>query len=106
MVFRNGLNYHYHFIIIKLAEEFHGQFQCPGENTEKRITSSVPIEKQESGKTKKYKIKFMNSVKFMASYLSSLAENLAEGLLKFKCKDCKFNLEYLSQRLFTNFKDF
>ena len=53
VIFRNGLNYDYHFIIKKLAEEFHGQFQCPGENTEKHITSSVPIEKRESGKTKK-----------------------------------------------------
>lgn len=63
-------------------------------------------EKRESGKTKKYKIKIMDSVKIIASYLSSLTENLAEGLLKVKCKDCKSNLEYLSQRLFTNFKDF
>ena len=48
----------------------------------------------------------MDSVKIIASYLPSLTENLAEGLLKVKCKDCKSNLEYLSQRLFTNFKDF
>ena len=48
----------------------------------------------------------MDSVKVIASYLSSLTENMAEGLFKVKCKDCKSNLEYLSQRLLTNFKDF
>ena len=35
--------YDYHFIIRELAEEFKGQFECLGENTEKHITFSVPI---------------------------------------------------------------
>ena len=30
-----------HFIIEELAEEFKGQFECLGENTEKFITFSV-----------------------------------------------------------------
>ena len=46
VVFHNGLNYDYHFIIKELANEFKGQFECFGENTEKYKTFSVPIEKE------------------------------------------------------------
>ena len=45
MVFHNGSTYDYHFIIKDLPEEFEGQFECLGENTEKNITFSVPIKK-------------------------------------------------------------
>ena len=45
-VFHNGSNYDYHFIIKELAEEFKKQFTCLGENTEKYITFTVPIEKE------------------------------------------------------------
>ena len=34
-----------HFIINQLAEEFKGELNCMGENTEKYITFSVPIKK-------------------------------------------------------------
>ena len=33
-------------MIKELAEEFEGEFECLGENTEKYITFSVPIKKQ------------------------------------------------------------
>ena len=45
IVFHNGSNFDYHFIIKELAEEFKKQFICLGENTEKYITLTVPIEK-------------------------------------------------------------
>ena len=45
LVFHNGSNYDYHFIIKELAEEFQKQFNCLGENTEKYITFTVPIKK-------------------------------------------------------------
>ena len=35
----------YHFIIKELAEEFKGEFECLGENTEKYISFSVPTKK-------------------------------------------------------------
>ena len=35
VVFHNGFTYDYHFIIKELAEEFEGDFECLGENTEK-----------------------------------------------------------------------
>ena len=43
----------------------------------------------------KYNIKFIDDVRFMDSSLSSLANNLAEGLHNVKCKKCKSNLEYV-----------
>ena len=42
----NGSKYDYHFIIKELAKKFKGQFECLGENTEKYITFSVPIKKE------------------------------------------------------------
>ena len=35
VVFHNGSTYDYHFIIKELAEEYEGQFECLGKNTEK-----------------------------------------------------------------------
>ena len=64
----------------------------------KHITFSVPIEKQENGKTQKYKTRLINSVRFVTSSLSSLADNLSEHLRKGKCKDCKLNLEYMAAK--------
>ena len=46
VVFHNGSTYDYHFIIKQLAEEFEGEFECLGENTEKYITFSVPLKKE------------------------------------------------------------
>lgn len=45
----------------------------------------MPIEKQENGKTIRDKIKFIHSVKFMASSLSDLADNFVEGMHEGKC---------------------
>ena len=48
--------YDYHFIIKVLAEEFKGQFECLGEDTEKCITFSIPIKKElKNDKTITYK---------------------------------------------------
>ena len=76
IVFHNGSNYDYHFIIKELAEEFKKQFTCLGENTEKYITFTVPIEKEiaridknweEITKTISYILQFIDSARFMAS---------------------------------------
>ena len=50
IVFHNGSTYDYHFIIKQLAEDFKGQFECLGENTEKYITFSVPIKEDDNSK--------------------------------------------------------
>ena len=97
VVFHNGSTYDYHFIINKLAKEFYGQLECLGENTEKYITFSVPISKElDNGKTITYKLKFIDSFRFMSTSLSSLVDNLSEKLYSDKCKDCKSELDYMS----------
>ena len=81
IVFHNGSTYDYHFIIKELAEEFEGEFECLGENTEKYITFSVPIKKEITKKynngndkiTKiSYKIKFTDSFRFMSTSYQNL----------------------------------
>ena len=46
VVFNNGSNYDYHFIIKELAELFKGQFECLVENTEQYMTLSGTTQKQ------------------------------------------------------------
>ena len=43
-----------------------------------------------------YKIKLIDSARFISSSLSNLVDNLAEGIHKIKCKDCGCFLEYES----------
>ena len=87
IVFHNGPNYDYHIFIKELAAEFKKQFTCLGENTEKYITFTVPIEKKvtridKNGAkiTKKlsYILQFIDSARFVASSLSNLVNNLSE----------------------------
>ena len=105
IVFHNGSTYHYHFIVMELAEEFEGEFKCLGENTEKYITFLVTITKEIIKKDKNgndkitkisYKIKFTDSYRFMSTSLSKLIDKLSEDLHNDKCKDCKSYLDYVT----------
>ena len=79
VVFHNGSTCNYHLIIKQLPREFKGDFECLGENTEKYITFSAPIKKEhDNGKTTTYKLKFIDSCRFMQSSLSNLVDNLSE----------------------------
>ena len=91
----NGTNYDYHLIKKVLAEEVIKQFTCLGENTEKYITFTVPIEKEvrrieKNGKeiTKNvfYILQIIDSARVMESLLSNLINNLFEEIHKIKCK--------------------
>lgn len=97
MVFHNGSNHEYHFTIRELAGEFEEQFEWLGENIKKYITFSVPI-KKENGNSKAitYNIEFINSVRFMSNSLSSMADNLAKGIHKDKCKNFKSDLQFMT----------
>ena len=68
-----------------------------GENTEKYITFSVSIKKRIENKDIEitYKIKFVDSFRFMATSLSKLVENLMEDIHNDKCTKCKSNLCYM-----------
>ena len=91
IVIHDGSNYDYHFIKYELTEEF----TCLGENTEKYITFTVPIEKEvtridkngeEITKNISYILQFIDSVRFMAIPLSNLANNLSKRINRIKCK--------------------
>ena len=124
IVFHNGPNNDYYFIVTELADEIIKQLTCLGENTEKYITFTVPIEKEvtrikknweEITKNISYILEFIDSTGFLASSLSNLLNNLSKGLhrIKFKfgyddkkcetrgikCKYCDCFLKY------PNFKD-
>ena len=43
-----------------------------------------------------YKIKFIDSFRFMSSSLSNLVDNLSDGLHSEKCAGCKSYLDYMS----------
>ena len=79
MVFHNGSTYDYYFIIKQLAKEFKGNFDCLGGNTEKYITFSALSKKElKNDKVIIYKLKFIDSYRFMSTSLSSLIDNLTE----------------------------
>ena len=90
IISHNGSNYDYHFIIKELGKEFKGQaFNCLGENAEKYITFSVPLKQvNENNKLIIYKLKFIDSYRFMSASLSNLTNNLSE-INKNECKSCK-----------------
>ena len=130
IVFHNGSTYDYHFVIKKLAEEFKGEFECLGENTEKYITFSVPLKKENDNDKKiKYKLKFIDSYRFMSNSLSNLVHNLygaydkeckrcmerkkirlncefigfKNGRLNYKCKECNASYTKLANESMKNF---
>ena len=100
VIFHNGCNYDYHFIIKGLAEEFESEFECLGENKEKYITFSVQIKKESNeDDTIIYRIKFIDSFRFMSTSLSSLVDNLSGGIHNDgKCTNCSSSLEYTSRK--------
>ena len=86
VVLHNDSNYDYHFIINTLAKEFKGySIECLGENTEEYISLKVLVT---------YKLKFIDSMRFMNTSLSNLTDNLSE-INKQECKRCKENCKYI-----------
>ena len=57
----------------------------------------MPIKKKIENKDLEitYKIKFIDSYKFMSSSLSKLVDNLSEGIHNNKCLDCSSCLDYV-----------
>ena len=63
---------------------------------------SVPIKKEIRNKDKiieiSYKIKFIDSYRFMSTSLSKLVDNLSEGLHNNRCVECKSCLDYMKNK--------
>ena len=75
------------------------------ENTEKYITFSVPLKKEnDNGEIITYKLKFIDSYRFMQTSLSSLVDNLSEVYDK-KCRKCKERKKTKLNCKFVGFKN-
>ena len=56
---------------------------------EKYITFSVPIKKEcDNNKTITYKLKFIDSFRFMSTSLSELVDNMSGIFNSIECKSC------------------
>ena len=82
VVFHNGSNYDYHFIIKELANELKRQSECQG-GTEKYKKRKDDKDGNEYIMTISYNIKFIDSVRFKSSSLANLVNNPAEVLQSF-----------------------
>ena len=97
IIFHNGFTYDYYFIINELAISFkeYGNFGCLDENSDKYITFSVPFKKDlTNNKLIQYKLKFIDSFRFMATPLSYLINILSDQVYN-NCSDCKNPLDYM-----------
>ena len=70
IVFHNGSSYDYYFIIKELAEELQKQFTCLGENTEKYITFTGPIENKVT-RIDKYGDKVTKNISHILQFIDS-----------------------------------
>ena len=93
VLFHIGSNYDFNLIITELAKEFKSELQCITVNTNKYMSSSIPIKKKvyaNSKNTKKklitYNLRFIDSARHMNESLSKLVDNLSE-INKCKCGD-------------------
>ena len=86
VIFHNGLNYDYHFIIKELVKGFEEEFNGLRQNIEKYKTFPVPIinevkridkNRKEITKAIYHKSEFIDTARFMASSLSDIIDNLA-----------------------------
>ena len=122
--FHNRSNYDYHFIMKELAEEFKKKFTCLGENIEKYITFTVPIENQvtridkngvDITKNISYMLQFIDSARFIASSISNFVNNLFEWINRIKrryghddkkCEICGIKYKYCEYFFeYKHFKD-
>ena len=92
-MFHISSNYDFNLIITELAKEFKSELQCIALNTNKYMSSSIPIKKKvyaNSKNTKKklitYNLRFIDSARHMNESLSKLVDNLSE-INKCKCGD-------------------
>ena len=105
-----------------MAREFKYYLECLGENIEKYITFSVPIKKvldkdkkddnnknKKNGKDKKakiitYKLRFIDSSRFMQDSLSILVNNLSGINNKVSESDKKISQETLIKKFFNTYQ--
>ena len=99
-------SYDTHFNLNQLAIEFKGELNCIGDNMEKYITFSVTIKKEyNNGKTNTYKLKFIDSFRFIPTSLSELADNTSGIFNSIECKSCIEKIKIDSECCFVGLKN-
>ena len=95
MVFHNGSDCDYRFIITELANSLKENLIVQEKILKKYKTFSVSVTKdvklidkngENVTETISYKLQFIDSARFMANLFSNLVDNPAEGIHKIKCK--------------------
>ena len=102
----HNASYDTHFILNQLAIEFKGELNCIGDNMEKYITFSVPIKKEcDNNKTITYKLKFIDSFRFMPDSLSNLVDTTSGIFNNIECKSCIEKIKINLERCFVGLKN-
>ena len=95
--------------INQLATEFEGELNCIGDNMEKYITFSLPIKKEVNNydgekKIITYKLKFIDSFRFMSDSLSNFFDNTSGIYNSIECKSCIEKIKINSECCFVGLK--
>ena len=98
------------FILNQLAILFNGEVNCIRDNMEKYITFSVPFKKEVinnngDNKTITYKLKFIDSFRFIQDSLSNLVDNTSEIFNSKECKSCIGKLKINSECYYAGLKN-
>ena len=109
----HNASYGTHFILNQLAIECKGELTCIGDNMEKYITFSVPIKKEVNNydgnyskkKTVTYKLKFIDSFRFMPDSLSNLVDNTSGIFNSIECKSCIEKMKINSECCYVGLKN-
>ena len=102
----HNASYDTHSIIDQLVKEFKGELNCIGDNMEKYITFSVPIKKKcDNDKTITYKLKFIDSFRFMSNSLSELVDNTSGMFNSIECKSCIEKVKINSECYFVGLRN-
>ena len=106
----HNATYDTRFMLNQLAIEFKGELNFIGDNIEKYITFSVPIKKEcdnnnNNNKTITYKLKFIDSFRFMPTSLSELVYNTSGIFNSIECKSCIEQYKANSECCFVGLKN-
>ena len=98
VVFHNGSNYDYHFIMKKLGSKFKVQFKSlkkyrKAQNIFRSNKKITKIDKNGHKSVATISYKIIDNTRFMASLWLNLVDDIAQGIQKIKCKYCNSFLE-------------